>query len=349
MESTVAMRPLGRVGALVALALLPAVLPAPSAHAAPPAQLDDSVVVRISSPARGEQVQGLVEIRGYAADTRSTIGSGLNESDIQVYLNDSSDQRNLLHYAAGKRDSADAAASLGSQFGQAGFAASWDTCSFAPGHYSLTVWVSSLATPGARNLATTDVEVGSCAAGTTLKAQTGHLTNLRLQPNQSAFRVGSTIWADFATGVDAHCSIARCAYGLHLRDLPNPQGGQSPNLHYAFTVQPANRTFHLRRCPPTEGTACVDLLHGSSTAVRGGTATNRLGVVALGSELRLFVNGQEVGQVRDDQRPWGRIGWAGMNQAPAGSRENADVEFTNFVVSTPGPVETLSAVLRGTS
>src|SRR5207253_2945031 len=162
---------------------------------------------------------------GYAADTRSTSGSGLNESDIQVYLNDSSDQRNLLHYAAGKRDSADAAASLGSQFGQAGFAASWDTCSFAPGHYSLTVWVSSLATP---------------------------------------------------------------------------QGSQSPNLHDAFAVQPANRTFHLRRCPPTEGTACADLLHGSSTAIRGGTATNRLGVVAEGSELRLFVNGQEVGQVRDD-------------------------------------------------
>src|SRR5260370_6007052 len=186
MESTVAVRQFGRAVVLVALALLPAVLPAPWAHAAPTAQLDDSVVVRISSPARGEQVQGVVEIRGYAADTRSPTGSGLNESDIQVYLNDPSDPRNLLHYAAGKQDSADAATALGPQFGQAGFTASWDTCSFAPGHYSLTVWVSSLTTPGARNLATTDVEVGSFAAGTTLKAQTGHLTNLRLQPHQSA-------------------------------------------------------------------------------------------------------------------------------------------------------------------
>src|SRR3954451_3130326 len=209
MESTVSVRSLGQAVLLVALALLPAVLPAPSAHAASPAQLDDSVVVRISSPTRSQEVQGLVEIRGYAADTRSDAGSGLNESDIQVWLNDSSDPQNLLHYAAGKQESPDAAAALGAKFSQAGFAASWDTCSFAPGHYQLTVWVSSLATPGARNLATTDVEVGSCAAGTTLKAQTGHLTNLRLQPNQSAYRVGSTIWADFAMGVDAHCSIAR--------------------------------------------------------------------------------------------------------------------------------------------
>jgi hypothetical protein len=345
----VAGRRLGQAVVLVALALLPAAVPAPAAHAAPTPQVDDSVVVQISSPTRGQQVQGLVEIRGFAADTRSAGGSGLNESDIQLWLNDATEPRNLLHYAAAKQESPEAAAALGAQFGQSGFAVSWDTCSFAPGHYQLTVWVSSLTTPGARNLATTDVEVGSCAAGTTLKTQAGHLTNLRLQPNQSAFRVGGTIWADFATGVDARCSIARCAYGLRLRDLPNPQGGQNPDLHYSFTVQPANRTFQVRRCPPTEGTACAEILRGTSPAIRTGTATNRLAVVAQGNELRLFVNGQELGQVRDDQRPWGRIGWSGTNQTAAGAGTTADVEFSNFVVTTPGPVETLAAVLRGTS
>ena len=82
-----AVRPLGQALLLVALALLPAVLPARPAHAAPTPQVDDSVVVQITSPTRGQQAQGLVEIRGYAADTRSTSGSGLNESDIQIWLN----------------------------------------------------------------------------------------------------------------------------------------------------------------------------------------------------------------------------------------------------------------------
>jgi hypothetical protein len=149
--------------ALAAIGLLPHAAPS---RAAPPGQGegDRNIVVQVNSPRPGERVRGRVMITGYAADRRSADGSGLNERDIQVWLNDASDSRNQLGFAGGGRPSPDAAALLGPQFDRVGFERVWDTCSLSPGPYELIVWVSSLIVPGSRNSASVDVEVEACPA-----------------------------------------------------------------------------------------------------------------------------------------------------------------------------------------
>src|SRR4051794_10018799 len=65
-----------------------AVLSTPLAAARPLPEQDDNIVVRITSPEPGAQLEGWVTIAGYAYDRRSTDGHGLNERDIQLWLND---------------------------------------------------------------------------------------------------------------------------------------------------------------------------------------------------------------------------------------------------------------------
>src|SRR5207248_3128910 len=98
----------------------------------------------------------------YAADRRSTDGSGLNERDIQLYLNGSSNERNRLDYAVPGQPSPAAAAALGPSFGRTGFTRTWETCGFPAGSYQLFAWVSSLIVEGARNVASLPVEVSPC-------------------------------------------------------------------------------------------------------------------------------------------------------------------------------------------
>src|SRR5438132_634602 len=86
---------------------------------------------------RRERLRGRVEIVGYAADRRSPSGSGLNERDIQIYVNDSSDPWNLFDFALAGRDSPEAAAALGPGYSQTGFWDAWETCTFPEGPYRL--------------------------------------------------------------------------------------------------------------------------------------------------------------------------------------------------------------------
>src|SRR5918911_1523515 len=81
-------------------ARLPAHAPA-SVPAAPAGQADRNLIVEITSPQPGERLSGRVEITGYAADLRSSTGTGINERDIQIFLNDSSDTQNLLDFGRG--------------------------------------------------------------------------------------------------------------------------------------------------------------------------------------------------------------------------------------------------------
>src|SRR5438105_3530041 len=99
-------------GLLVAVALLPAV----PTGAAPANQLDDNIVVRVASLQPGQHLRGRVRPQGYAADRRSSSGSGLNERDTQIYINGPSlspDPWNLLDYTDPGQDSPEAVARLG--------------------------------------------------------------------------------------------------------------------------------------------------------------------------------------------------------------------------------------------
>jgi hypothetical protein len=320
-------------------------------QAAPVDQIDEDVVVAITAPQPGQRLRGNVVITGYAADRRSAIGSGLNERDIQVYLNDSADERALLDIARPGQDSPAAAAALGPRFGQVGFqSTAWQTCSFPPGAYTVFVWVSSLTTPGARNVAQANVEIEACPAGEILHQDALESPPARVPPNQASL-VGQdhTIYGDFAVGVSGRCVVPRvdCLYGFNLRDLPGPQGTLT-NSYYNIELDQPNRTFALHFFPFTERASPsglrLEYLQPWTFAapIRSGTEFNRLAVIAQGERLQVFVNGQPVGEARDRRRPWGQIAWMANSIA-----NPIEVEFRDLVVSTVGPPELLTPVLGG--
>jgi hypothetical protein len=339
----------GLAAALAAVALVTpraAAAPPPTPMADPTAQIDPNIVVQIISPRPGERLRGRVEIEGYAADVRSTTGSGLNERDVQLFLNDSNDQSNLFDFALAGRDSPQAVAALGPTFDKAGFWDAWETCSFPEAPYKLIVWVSSLVNAGARNFASVDVYVEGCPQGELLSAP-----DLATQPGGAAIHVTGPgvrgysldpIYADFAAGIDARCPRVEvdCRYGFDFRELPGP-GGVRTNSYYRFAVDPVDGTFSLGYSPPGDDPIVSILPVTESAAIRRGTATNRLGIIAQGDWLRLFVNGRQVGEARDDRRPWGQIGWVA---ASTSTGRAVDVLFDRFVVSTPGPAESLAAL-----
>lgn len=144
-------------------------------HAQPAYQespLDEDLIVRITSPRAGEQVSGRVAITGFVIDRRNPEHPGFNDRDIQVWLSDASSTQNLLGYASPSENVADVPPTLDSQTALLGFARVWDTCSAPPGRYEITVWVSSLARPGARNRTNTEVDVAPCSAVATTPTAT---------------------------------------------------------------------------------------------------------------------------------------------------------------------------------
>lgn len=314
------------------------------------AQIAPEIVVRLTSPQNGQRLRGRVEITGYAADTRSPDGSGLNERDIQIFINDSADPWNLFDYALAGRDSPDAAASLGPRFNRVGFWDSWDTCTFPEGPYKLVVWVSSQVSLGAVNVATADVYVEACAPGTMVSqtefdAEPGGVYTMELSGPQTRSFAFDPIYADFAAGIDARCPTAgvSCFYGLQFRELPGP-GTTRTNSYYRFSVDPGDGTFTLGYSPPGDDPIITIIPWTQSPSIQRGAATNRVAVIVQGDWLRLFVNGRQVGEARDERRPWGQIGWAAETEA---SGRTVQVQFDNFQVSTPGPAERLSPIFPG--
>jgi hypothetical protein len=313
-------------------------------------QTDPNMVVEITSPKPGERLRGRVEIAGYAADRRSPSGSGLNERDVQIYLNDSSDPWNLFDYALAGRDSPEAAGALGPAYSQTGFWDAWETCTFPEGPYRLMVWVSSLVSPGARSFASVDVYVEACAPGSIVTQrdfanEPGGVYTLHLEgPTTRGFSL-DPIYADFAAGIDARCpqAGADCRYGLDFREQPGP-GSTRTNSYYRFTVDPTDGTYTLGYSPPGDDPILPIVPWTASTLIRQGTGANRLAIIVQGDWLRLFINGQQVGEARDERRPWGQLGWTAETQ----DRGRAmDVQFANFVVSTPGPAERLAPIFPG--
>jgi hypothetical protein len=324
--------------------------------AAPLAQVDDSLVVRITSPQPGEHLMGRVRITGYAADRRSTTGSGLNERDIAVYLNNTADPYNLLRYAAGQQDSPAAAHELGPLFGEVGFAAVWEACAFAPGPYELIVWVSSLATPGARNFAAVDVEVQACPPGQIFArnefrtagmapGETGVVLVPLQQPGAQFRPLFSGVAADFAAAVDARCTheSVDCQYGLRVRNEQGP-GNIGTNPGYELLVDLGAGTYQFDVINVEPGQRISLLPAQPATAIRPGTAPNRLGVLAQGDRFQLFVNGEPVGEARDDHIRWGTF--LGVARTTARGQDT-EVEFAHFAAASVGSLDAVAPVLGG--
>jgi hypothetical protein len=353
---------------LTVVGVLLLVQPSAPTRAAPGEQLDDNIVVQINSPTSGQQVQGRIVIRGYAADRRSTEGSGLNERDIQLYLNDTSTERNRLDYATFGQHSPAAATDLGPSLAGTGFTRTWETCGFPPGQYQLFAWVSSLVVQGARNVASVPLEIMPCSpasaihednfasgggrilqAGTTrpLESASPGVHTIRLEQRGAAQWGPPAVVADFAAGIDARCTRADvdCRYGLNFRRDSGPGRADTDSL-YSFSVDPVQQRILFAYWPPGEGANRVVRLipWTASTDVRGGSETNRLAVVAQGDWLRLFVNGRQVGEQHHDQRPWGAINWFAATDA---RDQTVEVQFRNLVVTTVGPIDALRAVLGG--
>jgi hypothetical protein len=341
-------------------------------------QLSDDLILSIASPQTGQQLQGRVEIRGYAIDRRSREASGINPRDVQVWLGDVSDPRNLLDYARTGVSSPEATEAFGSQFSNAGFVATWETCSFPAGSYSLTIWVSSLVVPGERASTTIPISIDPCSPGTVIDSPTfttgpqstraadgfhttqggspGFVT-LRVEPGGTdsgiAYRFPS-IYADFAVGLDARCTqiIMTCLYNLFVRDTPGPGGGETNGVYY-LQVRPNTGVYTIgytasaaeADAPDERFTPIVPVTQ--SSAIRRGLETNRLAAIAQGDRLRFFINSQEVGDFHDDHLPWGRVGvslrTASVPRAPV------EVLVTNVVTMVPGPVDSLARVLRPTN
>lgn len=330
-----------------ALALVWSNLAPTGATAAVSAQVDPDVVLRLTSPTQNERLTGRVRISGYAADRRGTSPPGINERDIRIYLNDDQDEGNLLAYAVGGQASDEATAQLGAAFNRSGFAQPWETCTFPSGRHRLIVWVSSLATPGARNRAAVDVDINPCDAGTTVlrndfSNRPGGVDVLHREGGGGMVQTAAPIVADFAVGIDARCTVASdaCSYTLGVRRLPGP-GELNSDTMYTLSVNPQRGTFALSYWP--EGTPRrAEALIGPtrSAAIVPGDGTNRLAVIAQGDWLRAFINGEPVGEAHDSRRRWGRITWSVTN----GGTGTIDAEFARLLISTPGDPQTLNAV-----
>jgi hypothetical protein len=322
----------------------------PAAHAAPSSQADPNVVVQLTSPRPGQRVRGPVEIAGYAVDRRSPSGAGIEPRNLRIYLNDPSDERNLLRHARGGQDSSAAATALEPRFRQSGFSESWDTCAFPAGSYKLIVVAASQVVAGAGNVRGVDVIVEPCPPGETLvqaelSAQPD-LATIRLDaPGIDRVDLAGRVLGDFAVGLDARCTQPDidCGYALNFRRPVGPGGVSAPS-HYDFYVNPMVGSFLVYYWPAEMSTqSMVPLVPITLTpAIRQGTATNRLAVIAQGDRLRFFVNGQQVAEVQDSHLSWGVIGWTADTRAAG---VTAEARFANLVVSTVGPLDALAPVL----
>jgi len=153
--------------------------------------------------------------------------------------------------------------------------------------------------------------------------------------------------ADFALGIEARCleTDADCRYWLNPREQTGP-GDNRTTSAYRFEVDPqrGSYVFGYRDVGEPGRPAEALVRPTSSPAVRRGTATNRLGVVARGDRLQLLINGEPLAEVQDDRRPWGQIGRGASTQT---ANRLVQVQFANLTISTPGPLDALQSVPRG--
>lgn len=105
---------------------------------------------------------------------------------------------------------------------------------------------------------------------------------------------------------------------------------------YVFSIAPDERTFRLELWQVEAGAqqrrALLDTT--PSSAIRPGTAWNRLVVLADGPDLTLWINGLQVGRVRADRLYTGGMALGVSKQEGAAALATGDARFANLVVSS---------------
>ena len=279
--------------------------------------------VALTAPRPGTVIQGRTLVTGWAVDPTSPDGSGVNPRDIQLWLGAPPDGY-LLDYAQYGQPSPDAAAIYGPGSRDTGFVMDWETCSFPAGNHELWAFVSSSARPGLTDFTRVDVTVSPCPAGTVLfRADWSAIAPLiteqseqgpvdegwivrRLQPG-AAGRGVEGVYADFLAEVTAQRVGSRDGYYfLDFRVLPGP-GNSLTDAFYRFSVHPASGRYRLGISRPGPDPIEDIIPWTESTAIRRGTAPNRLGVEAVGPRLRLYANGELLAETSHAELRWGKI------------------------------------------
>jgi hypothetical protein len=130
-------------------------------------------------------------------------------------------------------------------------------------------------------------------------------------------------FGDFLLEIDARL-VEPTADAYVFVDFRRQDSGE----HYSFVVAPDEGAFIVRRNTDREGTTLLDWTR--TPAIQRGTAMNRLGIRAQGSEVTLLINGEEVARARADDPREGSIGFGvgSLGDGPAEAR------FGNLVVTS---------------
>jgi hypothetical protein len=138
---------------------------------------------------------------------------------------------------------------------------------------------------------------------------------------------------DFQARVDGRLDRPTTGVYLYLgfRFRPQARGAEG----YVFVVTPDTGSFRLELWQTGEGGATRTRLIDDtrSPAIQSGTEWNRLVVRAVDADILLLVNGQVVGQVRDETLKTGALALGVGKEAGALAFSNGDARFANLVVS----------------
>lgn len=350
------MAPLGKAAAAarerwIALALA-GLLAAPGAAVVSHAQAPTEPVAVIVEPADNSTIRGRTPVFGWAVDPQQppSSGQGINARDVQLWLGAFPDGR-LLDYARYGLPSEEAARRYGGGFLDSGFERTWETCSFRPGRYDLWVYVSSLSSPGARGYSQASVTVEPCPAGTELYRadfqdhaawRTISTAQVETQADGNAWIIqrkvpGASgespegVFANFRAEVKAQLlsRVLNRYYYLQFRQVPGA-GSSLTDTYYRFSVDPDFGSFDLALWDGERETVLVPETR-LEELIRPPEEENLLAVEADGPRIRLYINGVQVGEARDDTHPWGRVSFG----VGTGGQPDAQARFRDFVITTP--------------
>jgi hypothetical protein len=131
---------------------------------------------------------------------------------------------------------------------------------------------------------------------------------------------------DFGAEVEAQAASAFAEYGLIFR-ISGKQGSRS---YYLFGVTTDGK-YYVDKQINGEWADPSPVKLATSQYVKKGKVKNRLGVLAEGSKISLYVNGFLVKSFTDDSIEGGAVGLF----AGSGEKDSAEIAFSKFMVLTP--------------
>jgi hypothetical protein len=297
------------------------------------------LAVAFEEPAAADTLRGLVQLRGWAVAHRAEIPL----HSVAVFLDDA--RPALLGYPllVGERG----------RPGRAAFELGWETCTFAPGAYTLRVVVR--AADGLEAADARSVTVASCPSGPLAVLREEGLASpsrawregttacLSADFRDSAYRLvrradgeepcgvwdgAHVVYADFVLSVTLEFPRAApdLAAQVAFRATPRaiPQGVPEGLDGYLVRLEPATDTISLWR-HAAEGPQLL-------ARARLGTANPfyQLDVLAVDDLFGVRVNGRTALTARDDGPRWGRL-LLGV----AGAPDEATVLYRDLVLRRP--------------